>query len=559
MSRLCAISLPSLRVEIARPLVSDGTSAASPRRGQHLREQPLAVVIAHEGGVVQEETSLLGNTRLDEVSLEAFALGVRPGQTIAAARAKLADLAVRVVHVDAVKGALASIAEASLAFGARTFFEAGGVAGDVVWCDVTGCARLFGGEKNLAQGLADRICAMGHVCRVAVSDGPRIAAAVARFAPTDRPGPLIIPAGKGELAMQRLPLVALPFEPETAEWLEKLGLRTAGDLARLPRASLGTRLGQEGPRVMQLLQGDDRERLPPYVPPEIPEERAELEYGIGATEALVFVVKHLADRLAARLAGRCRKAHRLQLVLLLDRAILPAEKREHRERTLEVSSPAPIARADELLSLLRARLESFGGGPGGLGVSRRESPNGPDFEAPILAVTLRAKELVVADGQPLDLLVPEARAEKALPRLAAELAAELGEERVGTFALCDSWIPEERARLVSLSAPRASTGKPKRWEAPLLSGAPEPSRLLPGSLGSRPQGHGSLGGHPQTPGENEHRFGLRVLLERLEAVQWWKRGFTSRTFLAAWAEGTRAMAWVEVTPEEPPRLRGWLD
>jgi protein ImuB len=538
MSRLCAISLPSLRVEIARPLVSDGTSAASPRRGQHLREQPLAVVIAHEGGVVQEETSLLGNTRLDEVSPEAFALGVRPGETIAAARAKLADLAVRVVHVDAVKGALASIAEASLAFGARTFFEAGGGAGDVVWCDVTGCARLFGGEKNLAQSLADHVSRMGHACRVAVSDGPRIAAAVARFAPADKPGPLLIPAGKGALAMQRLSLVALPLERETAEWLMKLGLRAAGDLARLPRASLGTRLGKEGPRVMQLLQGDDRERLTPYVPPEVPEERAELEYGIGATEVLVFVVKHLADRLALRLAGRCRKAHRLELVLLLDRAILPPEKREDRERTLEVSSPAPIARADELLSLLRARLESFGGGQ--------------HLEAPILAVTLRAKELVAAEGQPLDLLVPEARAEKALPRLAAELAAELGEGRVGTFALCDSWIPEERARLVSLSplsAPRASTAKPKRWEAPLLSGAPEPSRLLPGSLE----------GHPRTPGENEHRFGLRVLLERLEAVQWWKRGLTSRTFLAAWAEGTRAMAWVEVTPEEPHRLRGWLD
>jgi protein ImuB len=507
--RLCAIALPELRIEMARGLAREG--------------QPLAVVIARARGAVRDEASLLGNTRLDEVSSEARALGVRAGQTIAAARARTAELAVRVVHVDAVNSALASLAEAALAFGAHAYFEAGGVAGDVVWCDVTGCAHLFAGERALAQSLAAQVRAMGHACRLAIADGPRIAAAAARFAPASKPGPLLIPPGKGAMALHRLPLVALPLGGEAIAWLGKLGVRTAGDLARLPRASLGTRLGIEGSRVMQLLGGDDRERLPPYVPPEVPEERAELEYGIAASEALVFVVKRLADRLSPRLAGRCSKARRLELVLSLDRALLPPDERENPTRTLEVNSPAPLATVDELLRVLRARIESY------------------EIEAPILAVTLRALQLVTSEGQPLDLLVPEARAERALPRLGAELVAELGEGRVGTFALCDSWIPEERARLVSLSQAAPARARPALHHA-LLSGAPEPSRLLRGSLSFR-----------------ESESHTRTLLERIEAVEWWKRGPRSKSFLAAWLEDRHAMAWLEVDPEDPPRLRGWMD
>ena len=440
---------------------------------------------------------------------------------------------------------LAGLAEMTLAFGPRTFFEAGGVAGDVVWCDVTGCAHLHAGasvapEHALALRLEERVRAMGHACRVAISDGPRIAAAAARFAPASKPGPLVIPAGKGAAALHRLPLASLPLGEEAVRWLTKLGVRTAGDLARLPRRSLGTRLGKEGPRVMALLLGDDRDCLAPHVPPEVPEERAELEYGIAMGEALVFVVKRLADRLSSRLAGRSQKTQRLELCFRLDRALLPDRggTDEHAHKvSLEIAPPAPLGRADELLAVLRARLESW------------EAP------APVLEVTLRAKELVTSEGQPLDLLVPEARAERALPRLGAELAAELGEGSVGTLALCDSWIPEERAWLVSLSfPPKPSSPRPRcggvadvpsrranpRAHHSLLSGAPEPSRVLRVGLPYR----------EVSP--------LR-LLERIETIAWWREG-VSRSFFVSWTSEAQAMAWVEVDSKVgEPWLRGWMD
>src|SRR4051812_8090876 len=107
MSRFVAVYLPWLRVELARARMPEEERRAL---------APLAIVFSRPGGAVKDERSFLGNTRLDEVSPEARALGVRMGQTIAAARAKTADLRVRVIALDAVSEALARVAEAGLAF-----------------------------------------------------------------------------------------------------------------------------------------------------------------------------------------------------------------------------------------------------------------------------------------------------------------------------------------------------------------------------------------------------------------------------------------------------------
>src|SRR5260370_14924563 len=79
MMRICAVSLPELRVEVVRAPNTQG---------------PLAIVVAPPP---LDEAKLVGNTRLDVVSREARTLGVRPRQTIAQARARTGGaLAVRV-------------------------------------------------------------------------------------------------------------------------------------------------------------------------------------------------------------------------------------------------------------------------------------------------------------------------------------------------------------------------------------------------------------------------------------------------------------------------------
>jgi protein ImuB len=315
-------------------------------------------------------------------------------------------------------------------------------------------------------------------------------------------------------AMRALPVAALALEPDVAAWLVDLGLPTCGDLQKLPRASLGTRLGERAHDVMQLLDGHDPAPLTAWRPPEVPEERVELEWGASSVEALAFVLKTLCDRLAAKLRGRAMAAARLELVLKLDRAL--CEGQPH-ETTVGAVLPTPLARAADLLAVLRTRLERF------------------ELHAPVLALTLRAPELAASTSRTGSLLAPEPKAERALPRLVAELGAELGLARVGVLTLVDTWSPDERTRL-------APTGAPESLTRSMVTPALEPTRLV-------------------VPWRVELQELSGVLpLARIEGVEWWRRPSRRRDLAAAWVGSATsgALAWVELG-DDGAIVRGWID
>jgi hypothetical protein len=94
--RYAAVALEELAVEIARQRLH--------REGAGASDLPFAIVVSRPGGAVQGEASLLGNTRLTEVSSEARALGIRAGQTLASAKARRSTLLVRVVDEATIRG-----------------------------------------------------------------------------------------------------------------------------------------------------------------------------------------------------------------------------------------------------------------------------------------------------------------------------------------------------------------------------------------------------------------------------------------------------------------------
>jgi protein ImuB len=519
--RICAVSLPELRVELA------GASAGA----------PLAVVVAPPP---MTETKLLGNTRLSVVSREARALGVFPGQTIAQARAKAGALTVRVVRPDAVRDVLARLAEVGLAFGATVSFEADGPWGDVVWVDVTGCAHLhtppagsiFDGETLLASRLAGVITALGHTCSVAIADGPRVAAMLACALGRKELGrrrpknsvpeiePIVVHTGDNARAIAPLPVSFLPIDADDVRWLSKVGVRTLGEMRALPRPGLAARLGERARDVLCLTSGEDRAPLAPYVPPEIPEETAELEYGIEGSQALTFVAKTLSDRLAARLQGRAVAAARVELELRLDDAVEGVEV-PIQVTTLEL--PAPLSAAGDLLAALRPKIERL------------------VLAGPVLAAKLRAPVLVHKRAAALSLFDPRPKAERALPRLIAELVADLGPEAVATYELGDSWLPEERSRLVPYRE-RERDAKTKRRRS-MLASVPEPTRLL---------------AEPRPVSRDSVR--IQRHLSRLESVAWWKAPPTATgsrlDYVQAWTDS--GAAWVSLE-RGAMRIRGWFD
>ncbi len=544
--RICAISLPELRVELVR-------LAAIREDAGERREVfgPLAVVVA---APPLTEAKLLGNTRLDVVSSEALALGVRPGQTIAQARAKAGSLAVRVVRPDDVRDVLARLAEVALAFGATVSFYAAGTAekpsqkasegapalGDVVWVDVTGCAHLHApeqvaGETKLATRLVRVIEGLGHRCAAAVADGPRVSALLAHaqaFAASDPRAAdasrvVVVPPGRNRAALGPLPASFLPLPEADVRWLAKVGVSTVADLTALPRSALATRLGARARVVLTLAEGEDRAPLASYVPPEVPEESVSLEYGIEGTDPLLFVTKTLADRLGTRLAGRAVATARLELELLLDTAMIA--EGEPRTDLVAVDLPSPLSAAGDLLVALRPKIERH------------------VLRAPVLGAKLRAAQLVHKPAAALSLFDPEPRATRALPRLVAELAADLGPDAVGRLVLGDAWSPEERSVFAPFTSSRPGAspserhGKKRRH---LLSSVPEPSRVL-----AEP--------HPVP------RDAIKIVrhLTRLEAVAWWKRMPTPKKgvdHVQAWTE--EGSAWVEIDRASgATRILGWFD
>ena len=86
MRRTACIALPEIRLEVARSMTShEAKSPAHQASGQahrrEVRSEPLALVVARPGTEIKSERDVLGSTRLDVVSREALALGIRLGDT----------------------------------------------------------------------------------------------------------------------------------------------------------------------------------------------------------------------------------------------------------------------------------------------------------------------------------------------------------------------------------------------------------------------------------------------------------------------------------------------
>lgn len=191
-----------------------------------------------------------------------------------------------------------------------------------------GPSRYHGGDRALAERAAALVSeALGGCCpvQVGVADGPFAAALAARRRPPAAAGGhsaagaggvagrgaggvRVVPPGEspGFLAPLSVRVLAEPggpAGPDLVDVLERLGLRTLGDLAALGAAEVVGRFGAEGRTAHRLARGLD-ERPPVTAPP--PAELtmvAEIDPPAERVEAAAFVARGLVERLHAHLAG----------------------------------------------------------------------------------------------------------------------------------------------------------------------------------------------------------------------------------------------------------------
>ena len=148
------------------------------------------------------------------------------------------------------------------------------------------------------DALAERVAVerSSRSCRVGVADGPLRGGAGG--APRTRSSR----RGRAPRSSRRCRRTSLE-RPELTDLLRRLGVRTLGDLAALPVATVVARFGPEGLRAHRLASGLDERPLAARVPPPDLQVSTELDPPAERVDVAAFAAKALADELHAGLAG----------------------------------------------------------------------------------------------------------------------------------------------------------------------------------------------------------------------------------------------------------------
>lgn len=352
---------------------------------------------------------------LGPVTAAAEAAGVKPGMRLGEALATCPSL----VLVERDPAAAEREWEGVLRRLEDSGFAVDPVEHGVVVFETKGVERLYGGvEPALRRALA------------AVGWGwdPRIGAASRRFtalaaASVARAGQILVVAAKDEESfLQPLPLSLLPLPPERYAELEGLGLRSLGELARLPSGAVAERLGVEGRKAWQLARGGRRARVHGRKPAAELVEALAFPDAVGNELTLRRALATLLERLLARPERAGRPFRKLALA-----ARLVDGGSWRRAVALRDATAEP--------SRLRAAL----------------GPKLAELPAPIVELRVEAVELAEHRGQQLTLV--ESAGEEAEERLREglkQVRASTGTGSVCAVVEVAPWsrVPEARALVV---------------------------------------------------------------------------------------------------------------
>jgi protein ImuB len=436
MKRVCSIWLPNLAIE--RWAKSSDLPPDAP------------VVLTVEGthGLI-----------IHAVTREAAKRGARPGARLTDARAL--DPALVAMPADPA-GDAALVAR--LAKWAGRWSPLVEVDGDGLRLDVSGVAHLFGSEAALVTDMQARFATMGFTARVSIAPTAAAAWALAHYAPCI--------SDEVEAMVATLHVSALRLDPDTVRTLERLGLKTIGAVAAMPRLALARRFRGADDVVDALDRMLGRKQEPLAAAPSDPPPRAMLRLEEPAThpEAAAQALERLIPRLVRQLERRHLGARRLALTgFRVDGSIAQASV----ATAIASREPKHLAR---LLSDKAASLD-------------------PGFGFDAFALEAEWAETL---GAAQDSLVEEPSGERDIARLVDRLSVKLGPERVQRPQAEESHLPERASGWVSAINPprngevavRRSDGGVGGVSAPPPSSAvplPVPGRNRPYRLLDRPE------------------------------------------------------------------------
>jgi protein ImuB len=281
-------------------------------------------------------------------------------------------------------------------------------------------ASFSDAELSLGRDIIAAAEKVGLPARAGIA-ASKLAARVAAGLPES---PTVVAPGQEAAFLAPLPLARLTPALEIAQMLERWGLSSIGELAKLPEGEVASRLGESGRELHATARGIDPRPLEARLPPPCFSEGMDLEWPLLTLEPFLFVSRAALDRLLARLESQALACTRLELTLKLDPDGCDA-------RAIEL--PGPTRDAKTLLTLLRLELEA--------------RPPG----SPVVGFLLTARPDRTRSAQ-LSLFGPAALSPDRLATTIARLASMLGADRIGSPRTADGHRPE-RYTIASFAPP----------------------------------------------------------------------------------------------------------
>jgi protein ImuB len=374
---------------------------------------PLAARLRAEPELAGEELVICeGNgsaARVVSASRPARRSGVRSGMSLAQARSLLPSIIARGRDPVCEASAHEALLETASSLSPRIEDSEP----DAVFADVSGMERLYdgaAGEHHMGQAAVVAAESLDLPVRVGIA-GNKLAARMAARRPDT---PRVVPAGEEARFLAPLPIAHLDLDRRLEGTLRRWGIRTLGDLARLPADRTASRLGPAGVSAHRAARGLDSSPLAPFHPPPVLREGMELEWPVVTVDPLLYALRRSLERTRQRLEREDRACAMLELELGLE-----PEGSEQRR----IHLPAPTRDTDALLALVRLELES-------------RPPRAPVISFMTLTHPDRPRR-----GQLTLFGPPEIHPDKLASTL-ARLAARLGPDRVGSPRPVDSHLPE---------------------------------------------------------------------------------------------------------------------
>jgi protein ImuB len=358
--------------------------------------------------------------------------------------------------------------------------------------DVSGVAHLFGGEEELVRDIERRFADLGLTARVAIA--PTAAAAWAlshygsrRDAETQRGWPKLLRASASlREILSPLPVAALRLDARSVQILERLGLKTIGQLAEVPRKSLQRRFREAENPLDALDRALGHRDEPLTAAPHEPPPRALVKLAEPAThpEAAAQALERLVPDLARQLEERKLGARRLHLAgYRVDGSVAGTG----------VATAIPSREPRHLRRLLADKAASLD----------------PQFGFDAFALTASWCEPL---GAAQESLVEEPDGDMEVAKLVDRLSVKLGPERVRRPAPVESHVPERASGWVSAvcSSLSRSDGEGDH---------PKPKAKDGGGVGAKPRHQAaSRHGPPPQPSAREELKRPHHLLDRPEAI-----------------------------------------